>query len=45
MLRGNELRGAGAEIITSNVDLFHCLAVLLLQLHLDGGPKKHILAL
>lgn len=42
MLRGNERQG---QIITSDVDLFYCLAVLLLQLHLNGGPKKHILAL
>lgn len=42
MLRGNERQG---QIITSDVDLFYCFAVLLLQLHLNGGPKKHILAL
>lgn len=43
--------GAGREwqrqraALTSDVDLFHCLAVLRLHLHLNGGPKEHVFAL
>lgn len=39
---GGEARWAA---LTSDVDLSHGLAVILLQLHLNGGPKEHVFAL
>lgn len=43
--------GAGGEwqrqqaALTSDIDLFHCLAVLRLHLHLNGRSKERVFAL
>lgn len=42
---GGRAGGGGGAALASDVDLFHGLAVLLLYLHLNGGPEEHVFAL